>query len=139
MKKPLAIVAASLLGAAYAATLIIVAVSLVYEFVSHTGSIGAQHLDSNGTQGLIWVALAFLVGASLLGGGAYQIWVNRRPHMLVTPLAILLVIGCIGETADIIGTATASSNLIGVGVLVAMALPVGLVSTPSARAWFKQG
>jgi hypothetical protein len=45
----------------------------------------------------------------------------------------VLLLGSIGEVVDLVGTATTQSNLIGAAILVAAAVPIGLLSTRSAR------
>jgi hypothetical protein len=48
---------------------------------------------------------------------------------------LVLIFGCIGEAVDLFGTATASSDLIGAGILVLVALPLALLTLPRSRVW----
>jgi hypothetical protein len=88
--------------------------------------------DPTATKGMVFVGVAGLVGAALLIGGAVRTWRGAFACTLV-PLVVVLVFGCIGEVIDALGTATAQSNLIGAAILVAAVVPIGLLSTRSAR------
>jgi hypothetical protein len=88
--------------------------------------------DPTAARGMVFVGVAGLAGAALLIGGAVRTWRGAFACTLV-PLVAVLVVGCIGEVIDVLGTATARSNLIGAAVLVAAAVPIGLLSTRSAR------
>jgi hypothetical protein len=81
---------------------------------------------------MVFVGVLGLVGAALLIGGAVRTWRGSFAWTLAPLLAVLLL-GSIGEVVDLVGTATTQSNLIGAAILVAAAVPIGLLSTRSAR------
>jgi hypothetical protein len=90
------------------------------------------HGDHMAIRGMVLAGAAGLAGAALLIGGAVRTWRGSFAWTLA-PLLAVLVVGSIGEVADLAGTATAQSNLTGAAVLLAAALPVGLLCTRSAR------
>ncbi|HEX3779969.1 MAG TPA: hypothetical protein VHX38_09885 [Pseudonocardiaceae bacterium] len=135
----MAIVVAAVLGALYSVVLGWVGVQLLYEYVSGTGQIGAEHLTMSGGKGLTLCALLFLAGgvASLVGG--IRLITRRQRRLVLVPLVLVLVIGAIGEIVDVATGASASANLIGAGVLVLAALPVALLATRGSRRWLGSG
>ncbi|MCU1670565.1 MAG: hypothetical protein JWP40_3492 [Blastococcus sp.] len=88
--------------------------------------------DRNAAKGMAYVGVLGLIGAALLIGGAVRTWRGSFAWTLVPLLAVLLL-GSIGEVVDLVGTATTQSNLIGAAILVAAAVPIGLLGTRSAR------
>ena len=88
--------------------------------------------DRNAAKGMAFVGILGLAGAALLICGAARTWRGSFAWTLV-PLLVVLVFGSIGEVVDLVGTATTQSNLIGAAILVAAAVPIGLLSTGSAR------
>ena len=93
-----------------------------------TGGWGAR----TAAKGMVLVGVLGLAGAAVLIGGAVRTWRGSFVWTLV-PLGAVLVFGSIGEVVDLAGTATAQSNVIGAAILVATAVPIGLLSTRSAR------
>ncbi|MDB5163898.1 MAG: hypothetical protein JWS12_516 [Candidatus Saccharibacteria bacterium] len=138
MKRPITVVMASSLAVCYSVVLVGVAIALMYDYLGSHGHIGSEHLVGTAAQGLKFTVGMLLVGSVLLAAGSYRLLVKRRQVLLIAPLSILFVIGCIGETADALGTASLSSNLIGAGILILIVLPVGLLLTTSGRLWTKQ-
>jgi hypothetical protein len=45
----------------------------------------------------------------------------------VIPLGILLVVGTVGETIDLVGTASSASDAVGLGILFLAAVPIALL------------
>jgi hypothetical protein len=88
--------------------------------------------DRTAAKGMVFVGVAGLAGAAMLIGGAVRTWHGSFVWTLV-PLLAVLVFGAIGEVIDLVGTSTAGSDLIGASILVAAAIPVGLLFTSSAR------
>ncbi|MDQ1661533.1 MAG: hypothetical protein QOJ68_1513 [Blastococcus sp.] len=126
-RRPSTVVSAAVLSAVYSLGLLwfgFAALSVLFR----TGGWG----NPMAARGMVFVGAAGLVGAALLIGGAALSWRGSYACTLV-PLLAVLVLGSIGEAVDLGGTATAQSNLIGAVILVAAAVPVGLLSTRSAR------
>lgn len=138
MRRPLAITVALTLAIGYAVVLVAFAAAVVYEFVTGTGSIGSKDLDPAAVKGVLSLCGLLLLGALLLCWGALLLGRGRDPRLMAVPLAIVLGIGCIGETIDIVGTATTHSNLIGALILALTALPLGLLTLPRSRAWISE-
>ncbi|HEV7212902.1 MAG TPA: hypothetical protein VGN47_14430 [Blastococcus sp.] len=88
--------------------------------------------DRNAAKGMVFVGVLGMTGTALLIVGAVQTWRGSFAWTLV-PLVAVLVFGSIGEVVDLVGTATAQSNLIGAAILVAAAVPIGLLSSAPAR------
>ncbi len=135
MRRPLAVTAALSLAIGYAMVLVAVAAAVLYEFVTGSGSIGHKHLNPAAVKGVVSFCVVLPLGALLLFRGALLLARRRDPRLLSVPLVIVFGIGCIGETVDIVGTATTDSNLIGALILVLTATPLGLLALPDSRVW----
>src|SRR5512144_2118928 len=116
MSRPPTITAAVALGVSYGAVLIAVAAGVLFEFVTGTGAIGHRHLNAQAGKGVVTLGIVLPLGAAMLWRGAANLARDRDPRLLVLPLALLLMVGCVGETVDLLGTATATSDLIGAGI-----------------------
>ncbi|MGZ4664258.1 MAG: hypothetical protein ACXV5Q_04215 [Frankiaceae bacterium] len=126
MPRPVAVVVAAVLSAVYSLGLLwfgFAALAVLFR----TGGWG----DRSAAKGMVFVGVLGLAGAALLIGGAVRTWRGSFAWTLV-PLLAVLVFGSIGEVVDLVGTATTQSNLIGAPILVAAAVPIGLLSTGSA-------
>lgn len=124
---PRSVVVAAALSATYSLGLLWFA-GAAFVVLCRTGGWG----DRAAVKGMVFVVLMGSLGATLLIGGAVRTWRGSFDWTLV-PLVAVLVIGSVGEVVDVVGSATALSNLIGAAVLVAAAVPVGLLRTSSAR------
>ncbi len=69
-------------------------------------------------------------GAAVLVAGAVTVMRGRRGLLVIIPLAIVTVIGGIGEPIDIANGESAGSNVIGALVIVAAVLPILLLLLP---------
>lgn len=127
--RPAVVVVAAVLSAVYSLWLLWFG-SAALAVLFRTGGWG----DRNAAKGMIFVGVLGLAGAALLIGGAVRTWRGSFAWTLV-PLLAVLVFGSIGEVVDIVGTATTQGNLIGGAILVAAAIPVGLLATGSARSF----
>ena len=119
--------AAAALVLGYALIMVAVAIGVLYELFSGTGALGHQHLDAIAARGALVLALVLLAGAGLFAGGALSLAREGQRAPLVWPLSVVAAIGCVAEVADLAGTASGTSNLIGAAGLVAMLLPILLV------------
>ena len=135
MHRPLAITAAIALAVLYGAVLVAVAALVLFEFVTGTGAIGNHGLDAQAAKGVLALGALLPIGALMLWRGSALLISSRDPRLLALPLMLLLIFGCIGETVDLFGSATARSDLIGAGILVLAALPLALLALPGSRAW----
>jgi uncharacterized membrane protein len=124
---------AATLGVLYGLVLVVVAVVLLVQYASGSGSIGAEHLTGQAANGVAGFSVLLVLAAILLTSGAVRLVRAYSGKLLAAPLVVVCVVGVIGEIVDLVGTATAGSDLIGLLVLVLAALPVVLVGTPSAR------
>jgi hypothetical protein len=125
--RPVVVVVAAVLSAVYSLGLLwfgFAALAVLFR----TGGWG----DRNAAKGMVFVGVLGCAGAALLIGGAVRTCRGSFAWTLV-PLLAVLVFGSIGEVVDLVGTATTQSNLIGAAILVAAAVPIGLLSTRSAR------
>jgi hypothetical protein len=135
MERPLAVTAALTLAIGYAVVLVALAAAVLYEFVTGTRSMGHRNLNPAAVEGVLSFCLVLPIGALLLFRGALLLARRRDPRLMAVPLVIVFGIGCMGETIDIVGTATTRSNLIGAVILVLTALPLALLALPDSRAW----
>lgn len=119
-------IVAAILVCCYAVGLGVLAVILVIEWTSGQGAIG--NLPSNAAnRGVAFFVVACIGGAILLALGALRAWRGRRGLAAIIPLAVVVIVGCIGETIDIVSGNPLSDNLIGAGIIIAAALPVVLL------------
>ena len=141
MRRPVAVVLAGMLGLTYALVLCGVGALLLWQLVTGTGAIGHQHPQGASLKGVLFTSSTlFVVAASLASGGVQLLrdrGLSRRRGLLrlVLPLLLFLVVGCVGETVDLFGDASAASDVIGAAILLAAVVPVLLVRTPGARRW----
>ncbi|MBF4636047.1 hypothetical protein ITJ38_16685 [Agreia pratensis] len=123
---------AGVLACGYAAVLLSVAVVLAVQWATGQGIVG--NLKSNSSnRGVSFVVVLCAGGAALLVVGAVGAWRGRRGLLIIVPLATLIVIGCVGETIDIISGEPLADNLIGAGIIAAAAVPVVLLLLPRGR------
>lgn len=135
MHRPLAITAAAGLAVLYGAVLVAVAALVLFESLTGTGTIGNRGLDAQAVKGVLALGVLVPLGALMLWRGSALLIRARDPRLLALPLMLVLIFGCIGETVDLFGTATARSDLIGAGILVLAALPLALLTLPRSRVW----
>jgi len=127
------VVAAAVLVCCYATGLLVLAVALVVAWVTGQGTIG--NLGSNAAnRGVAFLIVACLAGALLLVLGARGAWRGRRGLPAMIPLAVVAVVGCIGEPIDIASGNPLGDNLIGAAIIVAAVVPIVLLLLPR-RAW----
>ena len=120
-----------MLAAVYGLILAVVGIVVLYEFLAGAGAIGHKHLAGFAAQGAVKLSVALLAGASLLIVGSIRTLRSTRSALLVWPLLVVVVVGCIGEVVDLVGTASTESDLVGAGILILAALPVLLVASES--------
>jgi hypothetical protein len=127
-----AVVIASTLACCYALVLAGLGIYLFVLFVAHQGTIGNQvgYLANRGVSEvivlLIFAALALVVGAI----GA---WRGTRGLPIIVPLAVIVVVGLIGEPIDIANGDSLGDNLIGAAILVLAVIPTFLLALPRAH------
>lgn len=138
MQRPLAVTAALILAVGYAGVLLAVAAAVLFEFVTGTGSIGHQDLGPAAVKGVLSFCVVLPLGALLLWRGALLLARQRDPRLIAVPLLVVFGIGSLGEAIDVLGTATARSNLIGALILVLTAVPLSLLGLPDSRAWMRE-
>jgi hypothetical protein len=105
---------------------------LVIEWTTGQGTIG--NLSGNAAnRGVAFFVVACVGGAILLVLGALRAWRGGRGLAAIIPLAVVVIVGCIGETIDVVSGNPLADNLIGAGIIIAAALPVLLLLLPRAR------
>lgn len=120
---------AAVLAVLYVLGLLTLAGSLVVERMYGNGVIA--HLSGYAeVHGWALVVVACIAGALLLLFGAVSVWRGRRGLAVIAPLALIVLIGCIGEPIDIISGNPLGDNLIGLLIIVAAALPIVLLLLP---------
>ena len=128
-RRTVAVVIAGVLACIYACVLIGLAVTLTSAWAGGRGLVG--NLDSNAAnRGVAFFIVACVAGAAALVIGAVGAWRGRRGFPAIVPLAIVVLVGCIGEPIDIIAGNPPLDNLIGAAIIVAAALPLVLLLMP---------
>lgn len=111
-----------MLGFAYALAFAAVALYVLLSFV--TGGKVWRHADTaQAAAGVFFLVVVLAVGAVVLTLGALLLLSTGQRGLLLAPLVCFLVFGSIGETADLLGTASTASNLFGLLLLALAALP----------------
>ncbi|WP_374010376.1 hypothetical protein [Leifsonia sp. LS-T14] len=123
------VVIAAVLACVYACVLIGLAVMLTISWTSGRGILG--NLGSNAAnRGVAFFIVACVAGAAALVFGAVRAWRGRRGLVAIVPLALVVLVGCIGEPIDILSGNPPLDNFIGAAILIAAALPVVLLLLP---------
>lgn len=128
LKRSVASNIAAILAFCYAVALLGVIVAVLVAVIDQQGTIG--HLTGYARRGPIVLSLLLLIGVADLVLGAIMVWRGRRGFLLMVPLAVIIIVGSIGEAADIIGGSSLPSNLIGFGIIVLAIIPVVLLLLP---------
>ncbi|WP_294945555.1 hypothetical protein [uncultured Microbacterium sp.] len=129
LRRTAAVIVAAVLACLYACVLIGLAVMLTIAWTSGRGVVG--NLDSHAAnRGVAFFIVACVAGAAALVFGAARAWRGRRGIPAIVPLAIVVLVGCIGEPIDILSGNPPLDNLIGAAIIVAAALPLVLLLLP---------
>ncbi len=129
------VITAAVIAIAFAGALLVVAGVVIVDAITNHGNIGVAARDTRGgrsspASGVFGVTIFLVLGAWWLVYGARRALRRDSYVGIVAPLGIVLVIGTIGETIDLLGTASGPSDLIGAGILVMAAIPVALLWRP---------
>jgi hypothetical protein len=123
------VLVAAVLACCYSCALVVLAVALFVGWTTGKGVIG--HLSSNAAnRGVAFFIVACIAGAVLLVLGALAAWRGRRGLAAIIPLAIVALIGCIGEPIDIASGNPPADNLIGAAIIAAVSVPLVLLLLP---------
>ena len=133
--RPLRVTCAATLAALYVGVLLFVSAMICYQLVSGTGNIGSADNNRFALRGMAGVVLLTAAGAGYLLFGAAQAAAGRDYRWILWPLRVFLLIGAVGQSADLIGGGLIPANMPGFGILAAAALPVLLLSTSGAKAY----
>jgi asparagine N-glycosylation enzyme membrane subunit Stt3 len=123
---------AAALAVAFACAFIVVAVVISVDAVTNHGTIGSSARNTVGGRaspaaGVWTVAVLLTLGGVWLIRSAVRAF-RRESHLaIVIPLGVLLVVGTVGEVADLLGTASGISDLVGAVILLLAAVPVVLL------------
>ncbi len=116
-----------------------IAVLLIEEFATGTGSIGEQGLGGLAASGLVEFSTFLIALAVYLAIAARRLLVRGKSKMLVVPLCLLAAYGVIGESVSVTDNGANRSNDIGMLVLLVLLLPVVLLVLPVSRRWLHKG
>lgn len=123
------VIIAAVLACCYACVLVVLAGFLAVQWATGQGIIG--HLTTNAAnRGVAFMIVACVAGALFLVVGALGAMRGRRGLAAIVPLALVVLIGCIGEPIDISAGNPLAENLIGAAIVAAAAVPVVLLLLP---------
>ncbi|MFF9562268.1 hypothetical protein ACF1AJ_02870 [Leifsonia sp. NPDC014704] len=109
--------------------LALLAVALVVQWVTGQGTIG--NLTSNAAnRGVAFLVVVCVGGATALAAGAGNAVRGHRGLAAIIPLAVLVLIGLVGESIDIASGNPLLDNLIGAAIIAAAAVPLVLLLLP---------
>lgn len=111
----------------YAAVFVIVASVMGFQFLTAKGSIGREHLTGEAAKGVMFLVAALIVAAVMLSVGATRLLRSGHSGWVIGPLGAFVAVGCVGETVDLLGTASAASDAVGAGIIVLALIPVVLI------------
>jgi hypothetical protein len=126
------VIIAAAIAAVFACAFLVVAVAISVDALTNHGAIGTAARNTNGGRfspaaGVLMVALLLTLGAIGLIRGAVRALRRESYIGIVIPLGILLVVGTVGETIDLVGTASSASDAVGLGILFLAAVPIALL------------
>jgi len=133
--RPLRVTCAATLATLYAGVLLFVSATICYQLLSGTGNIGSADNNRFALRGMLGVVLLTAAGAGYLLFSTAQAAAGRDYRWILWPLRVFLLIGAVGQSADLIGGGLIPANMPGFGILAAAALPVLLLSTSRAKAY----
>ncbi|MDP9736105.1 hypothetical protein [Curtobacterium sp. 260] len=120
---------AAVLAAAYGFSLVALAIVLATDWALHRGNVGHLH-SLAASRGVVYFIVACIAGAALLMTGSVRAWRGARGLPALIPLGLIVAIGCIGEPIDILTGQSLSSDITGVAIICAAALPAVLLILP---------
>lgn len=122
------IVAAAFVALGYAAVFVLVAMLVGFQLVTATGSIGRERLTGIAARGAAFLIAVLISAAVMLIVGAMRLLRSGRAGWVVGLLGAFVVIGCIGETVDLFGTASGASDGVGAGIIALALIPPVLIA-----------
>lgn len=126
------VLVAAVLACCYAAVLVGLAVLLAVDWATGAGTVG--HLQGRmENRGVATFLVVCIAGAAALVIGAVRALRGNRGLGIIIPLAIVTVVGSIGEPLDIASGNSAASNIIGGFILALAVLPIVLLLLPRRR------
>lgn len=134
---PFVVRAAGWLAVVYGAGLVVYAVYIGWAMLVARIGPAARSGDPTVVRGSITVVTWLLVGALVLVAGGLSVRHGGIRAGLVGPLGALVLVGTIGESVDLAGTASGRDDAIGATIVLAAAVPVGLLLLPVARRWYR--
>lgn len=129
LRRTASVIIAAVLACCYACALVVLAVSLAVQWMTGAGTIG-QLTTNAANRGVAFMIVACVAGAVFLVVGALGAVRGRRGLAAIVPLALIVLIGCIGEPIDIAAGNPLAENLIGAAIIAAAAVPVVLLLLP---------
>jgi len=127
-----AVTVACVLACCYALVLAGFGIYFLILFASHQGTIGNQ-VGYFANRGVSEVIGLFILSGAALVFGAVGAWRGTRGLQIIVPLAIIVLVGAIGEPIDISNGDSATDNLVGAGILLLAIIPIVLLALPRGR------
>lgn len=129
LRRTLPATIAAVLACCYAGVLVVLAIVLVVDWTTGRSTVG--HLGSTAAnRGVSFFVVLCIGGAAVLVAGAVTVMRGRRGLLVIIPLALVTVIGCIGEPIDIASGESVGGNVIGALVIASAVLPIVLLLLP---------
>ncbi len=134
---PFVVRAAGWVAVAYGAGLVVYAVYIGWAMLVARIGTAARSGDPTVVKGSVSLVTWLLVGALVLVAGGIAVRRGGSRAGVVGPLGALVLVGTIGESVDLAGTASGHDDIIGAAVVLATVVPVGLLLLPVARRWYR--
>jgi hypothetical protein len=122
---------------AFGAALAVYAVYIGWAMLVARIGTAARSGDPVVVRGSITVVTWLLVGALVLVAGGLAVRRGGSRAGVVGPLGALVLVGTIGESVDLAGTASGRDDVIGAAIVLGAVVPVGLLLVPAARRWYR--
>jgi hypothetical protein len=120
------------MAVAFAAAFLSIPAVACYQLFTGTGSYWRGHDDRFVLRGEVFLVVATAFAAFWLLRGAHRALVGKY-RMIQVPMLVLLVVGSIGQTVDVVGGGITGGHLVRFAILAAAGLTVALTRTRSAQ------
>jgi len=129
LRRTSAVIVACVLACCYALVLAGFGIYFLILFANHQGAIGnqARYFANRGVSEVIGL---FIRAIATLVFGEVRAWRGTRGLQIIVPLAVIVLVGAIGEPIDISNGNSATDNLIGSGILLLAITPIVLLALP---------
>ena len=133
-RRPLRVTWAAIFAGLYAGPFLFVSAMTFFQLLTGAaGTFGGGANNRFELKGVFGLILFTAAAAVCLLFGAAKAAAGRGYRWILWPLRVFLVIGAVGQSADLIGGGMTSGHLVGFAILAAAALPIVLLSTAPAK------